>query len=134
MGITEALVGGVDKHLMSRLCVHDTHQSYIGKFLGAPVIDLYCPYVMLMIADGKSILKVGFVVEVAEDESSTTASHHLGKELYRHTEVGLKALRLEVEHLTDDEKDMLAAFLRRDVLLNTVREEYNPYFVVVLNG
>jgi hypothetical protein len=39
-----------------------------------------------------------------------------------------------VEHFSDDIENMFSSFLRRNVLLDTVREEDDTYLVIVLNG
>ena len=55
-----------------------------------------------MVGYGEGILKVGTNVEITQYESRTVPSNHLGEKLYGLLDVGLFALRMKVEHLTND--------------------------------
>ena len=74
------------------------------------------------------------IVEVADYESRAVAFHHAGEIFQGATDIGTLALRLEVEHFSDDIENMLSSFLRRNVLLDAIREEDDTYLVIVLNG
>ena len=89
---------------------------------------------MLLVGNLQLMLEILMIVEVADYESCAVAFHHAGEIFQGATDVGTLALRLEVEHFSDDIENMLSSFLRRNVLLYTIREEDDTYLVIVLNG
>ena len=134
MGPSELLAAGVDIHLVASLGITHLHQPHIGQRLGPLVVHLDSHHVVLAVADGESLGEVVRRIEVAQHESRATALDHARQEFHRQAYVSLPALRLEVEHLADDVENVLAALLRRNILLNLVREEYHANLIVVLNG
>ena len=46
--------------------------------------------------------------------------------------VGTFAFGLEIEQLTDEKKDMLASFLRRNEFLDLSEKKMSAYFIIVL--
>ena len=89
---------------------------------------------MFLVGNLQLMLEILMIVEVADYESRAVALHHAGEIFQGATDVGTLALRLEVEHFSDDIENMLSSFLRRNVLLDAVREEDDTYLVIVLNG
>ena len=89
---------------------------------------------MFLVGNLQLMLEILMIVEVADYESRAVAFHHAGEIFQGAADVGTLALRLEVEHFPDDIENMLSSFLRRNVLLDTVREEDDTYLVIVLNG
>ena len=89
---------------------------------------------MLTATDLQRLLEVFPDVEVTEDKGRRTTFLNTRQELHRLLHVRPFRFRMEIQHLTDNIEDMLTALLRRDILLNTVREEHDADFIVVLNG
>ena len=124
----------INIHFVSGFCVHHLEQSYVRQHLGTRVVNLDGYYIMLLVGNLQLMLKILMIVEVADYESRAVAFHHAGEIFQGAADVGTLALRLEVEHFSDDIENMFSSFLRRNVLLDTVREEDDTYLVIVLNG
>ena len=134
MGLAQFLARCVDIHLVSGLSVHHLEQSHVGQFFGTRIIDLNSHHIVFAVGNLHLFGEVFAVVEVTDDEGSAVAFHHAGEVGRGHPDVRACALRMEVEHLTDDVKDMLASILWRNILLYTVGEEDDTDLVIVLNG
>ena len=119
---------------MAGLGIAHAHQSHVRQLAGTHVVDLQGHHVVLVVGYGERVLKVVAAVEVAQHEGRATAFHHFGEELQCLGDIGAAAIGVEVEHLAYDIENVLAALLRRDILLYAVREEYDTYLVVVLYG
>ena len=87
---------------MSCFGILHLHESNVGERLGSGVIYLNGHNIVLMVGYGEGILKVGTNVEITQYESRSVPSNHLGEKLYGLLDVGLFALRMIVEHLTND--------------------------------
>ncbi len=145
MGAAHLGIVGVDECLKARLGIPHAQQPHVGQLSGTRVIHLQRNDIMLLVGNHHSpresllrcsiLLSVAIAdVEVAQEEHRRASFHHLRHILHRLRHIRSLALGLELQYLVDDVKDVLASFLRRDIFLNTVREEDDTYLVVVLYG
>ena len=134
MSLAQLTTRGIDVLLVASLGIHHTHQTNIGQFLCTDVVNLQSHHVVLTIGNLQGLKEILCVVEIAEHERCAASFSNAGQELQRLLHIGTMRLRFEVEQFTDDIEDMLAAFLGRDIFLDTVGEEHHANLIIVLDG
>ena len=134
MSHSQLLGTGVDIHLMPSLCIHYFQQSYVRQLFGSRVIYLNAHHIMFLVGNLVQTKRIVKVVKVTDKESSTVAFHHACEVFQGTAYVGTLALRVEVEHFSDDIKNMLSTLLRWNIFLYSVGKEDDTYLVVVLDG
>src|SRR5690554_3110571 len=75
-----------------------------------------------------------FIHKIGNDKSRTTFFYRIGKITYSFSNIGAGILWGEINQLPDNTQDMAFPFFGRDKLLNSIRKEYHPNFIIVLNG
>jgi len=134
MGLAEFLARCVNIHLVSGFSIHHLEQPHVGQLFGARIIDLYGDDIMLTVGDLHLFGEIFPVIEVTDDKRGAVTLHYACEIGSSHANVRARTFRMEIEHLSDDIQDMLAAILRRNIFLNTVGEEDHADLVVVLDG
>ena len=74
------------------------------------------------------------VDKIADQERRATLLDGVGHKLQSNIDIRSLVLRLEIDNLTDNQKNMFLPLFRRDELLNLVAEKHNSHLIIVLNG
>ena len=109
-------------------------ETDVGQFRNSLIINLNGNDIVLVSCDGERLQERMLVEEVAQhkgDAPPLDGSRHILEGI---CDVRLLTFGLVVEEFANDIQDMFATFLRRNELLNLVREENDADFIVVLNG
>ena len=99
MGLTQSAARRVDVLFVTRLGIHDAHQSDVGQLAGTLVVHLQGDDVVLAVGNLQRLQEVLPVVEIAEHKGRAASFRHAGQKLQRLLHVSTLRLWLEVQHL-----------------------------------